>query len=295
MEREEFREILLQSLGGIRGGKPVRLTLVRPRNDLLLKKLKEMQYIDTRSIPFQNGYRFIVSSFTHGQYSKFRSDYWDDMDFLSVPYDDFTGILKTTVDHGFVLHGFSAVGKGRIQEDFPRAEDGTAMKNLNHYLSMGYYPYLLKLRKGGVSIQIRKDFNFFFRRSDEECINLIYDTANGILTRREKLFDELIRLKLSTDTGGRQLDYIPSCSYRRFPGIEDNRISEIVRSVSGSFSITRGKNGNLIHYSVGETEKSEGKILIDKENVTIVPHWNSRIESSLRILEALKIGGAVTW
>ena len=64
MEREEFREILLQSLGGIRGGKPVRLTLVKPRNELLLKKLKEMQYIDTRSVPFQNfSLRFFA--FTH--------------------------------------------------------------------------------------------------------------------------------------------------------------------------------------------------------------------------------------
>jgi hypothetical protein len=295
VERGEFREILLQSLGGIKGGKPVRLTLVRPRNDLLLKKLKEMQYIDTRSIPFQNGYRFIVSSFTHSQYSRFRSDYWDDMDFLSVPYDDFTGIIKTTEDHGFALHGFSAVGKGRIQEDFPRAESGTALKNLNHYLSMGYFPYLLKLRKGGSSIQIRKDFNFFFRRSDEDCINLIYDTVNGILNIREKLFDDLIRLKLSTGAGGRQLDYIPSCAYRRIPGIDDRTVTEIVRSVSGALSESHGKTGHMIHYSVGETEKSEGKILMDRDNITIVPHWNSRIESSLRVLEALKIGGAVTW
>ena len=52
MEREEFREILLQSLGGIRGGKPVRLTLVKPRNELLLKKLKEMQFIGIASIVF---------------------------------------------------------------------------------------------------------------------------------------------------------------------------------------------------------------------------------------------------
>ena len=295
MEKGEFREILLQSLGGIKGGKPVRLTLVRPRNELLLKKLKEMQYIDTRSIPFQNGYRFIVSSFTHGQYSRFRSDYWEDMDFLSVPYDDFTGIIKTTEDHGFSLHGFSAVGKGRIQEDFPRSEDGTALKNLNHYLSMGYYPYLLKLRKGGASIQIRKDFNFFFRRSDEDCINLIYDTANGILSRREKLFDDLIRLKLSTDMSGRQLDFIPSCSYKRLQGIDDSTIKEIVKSVSWAFSASGGKTGSMIHYSVGESEKSEGKVLIDRDSITIFPHWNSRIESFLRILEALKIGGAVTW
>jgi len=133
VEREEFKEILLQSLGGIKGGKPVRLTLVRPRNELLLKKLKEMQYIDTRSIPFQNGYRFIVSSFTHGQYSKFRSDYWDDMDFLSVPYDDFTSITKISEDHGFELHGFSATGKGRIQEDFPDAESGTALAGYDVY------------------------------------------------------------------------------------------------------------------------------------------------------------------
>ncbi|WP_393971076.1 hypothetical protein OXIME_001327 [Oxyplasma meridianum] len=295
MEREEFREILLQSLGGIKGGKTVRLTLVRSRNDLLLKKLKEMQYIDTRSIPFQSNYRFIVSSFTHGQYSRFRSDYWEDMDFLSVPYDDFTRILNTTEKYGFVLHGFSAIGQGRIQEDFPMSENGIALKNLNHYLSMGYYPYLLKLRKGKVSIQIRKDFNFFFRRSDEECINLIYDTANGIINRRGKLFDDLISLKLSTDAGGRQLDHIPSCRYKRVLGIEDMKIREIVRSVSGSFSISEGKNGSMIHYSAGEAEKSEGKILIDRDNVTVIPHWNSRMESSLRILEALKMGGAVTW
>lgn len=295
MEREEFKEILLQSLGGIKGGKPVRLTLVKPRNELLLKKLKEMQYIDTRSIPFQNGYRFIVSSFTHGQYSKFRTDYWDDMDFLSVPYDDFTAVTKISEDHGFELHGFSATGKGRIQEDFPDAEAGTALKNLNHYLSMDYRPYLLKFRKGGVSIQIRKDFNFFFRRVDEDSIDLIYDTVSGILSKREEFFENLIKLRFTTDTHGNNLNFIPVEVFKRLPGISDDTITGIVRSSSGTVSMSGPASGYIIHYSIGESEKSEGKILVDPESITFIPHWNSRIESAVRILESLRLGGVITW
>ena len=295
MEREEFREILLQSLGGIRGGKPVRLTLVKPRNELLLKKLKEMQYIDTRSVPFQSGYRFIVSSFTHEQYSKFRSDYWDDMDFLSVPYDDFTSITQISGEHGFELQGFSATGKGRIHEDFPKAEAGIALKNLNHYLSMGYQPYLLKFRKNGVSIQIRKDFNFFFRRVDGDSIDLIYDTVNGILSRREKFFEDLVKLSLTTDMRGKEVDFIPTDVFRRIPGIHDDTIIEIAKSASGTVSVSGSGTGYVIHYSVGESEKSEGKILVDPENITFIPHWNSRIESALKLLESLRLGGAVTW
>lgn len=197
MERDEFRDFLLQIDLPKETGRTLRFSLVRLTSGSLSSKLTDENYITLKTVPFRDNYRFILSSFTHSEYSKFKEDFHDQVDFLRFNPEEFRSIANIAFRYGFELDEYISSGRGKLDIRAPSKENRSEylLKDMENRSHEGFRPYLVKMSGEKARIRIRADFNIFISRIKEKEAFLIYDITDRILSTHRELYENLSRFR----------------------------------------------------------------------------------------------------
>ncbi len=197
MERDEFRDFLLQINIPRESGRTLRFSLVRLLSRSISSKLTDEKYLSLRTVPFKDSYRFVVSSFTHSEYSRFKNDYFDQVDFLRFDPGEFRNITNVAFALGFELDEYMSSGRGKLEIRAPSSENRSEflLMDMENRYHEGFKPYLIKLSGNGSKVRVRADFNFFLSRLGEKESYLIYDITEKVLKTHMETYENLSRFR----------------------------------------------------------------------------------------------------
>lgn len=290
MELEEFRELALQSLPKLSRGRTVRYTLVRTPGEFFISKIHRQQYLNLRSIPVMKNYRFIQSSLTHGEYSTFREDFYDDFDFLKIRGDSFSSLIDIARVMGYELYGFSSSGNGRLDVKSPgsdaRSEDTINLMKENE--EKGMKPFLMTFRKESSKVTIRKDFNYFIHGGYWGAMELIYRTSTAVIEKDRDSLEKLSQLRLKMKLDHQEFASVEKLSVRLQERIgKDELFSRIKKNFTIGEVADSGSMTSFYAFHKG-SERSSYRIDLHGDSMEFLPTLNSKMEGLLDILENVK-------
>lgn len=291
MDREEFADFLLQS--GIKplSGRMIRLTLVRSVNTYISSKISNERYINIKSIHLEGNYRMMVTNFTHSEYSNFRKDFNDEVDFLRFSPSNFNRIVREAFENNFELIEFFSRGNGRISIKSP--VDGNRSQflllDMENREKEGFYPYMVKLRGRDVTLRVRADCNFFLSKLDRNAAILIYQIAKLILSQESETYERLSRFRYPNwkQTGMPALmpEYV-----KLHPSHTQDNLKSLVRRWFNTVSDDMG-NAPITYI----TERNSGEWIATLrflgDVAELVPGRRPNIDSFLTLLEILTRDG----
>lgn len=294
MELEEFRELALQSLPKLSRGRTIRYTLVRTPGEFFLNKIHRQQYLDLRSIPLMKNYRFIQSSLTHSEYSAFKDDFYDDLDFLRVRTESFSNLIPIASRLGFGLYGFSASGNGRIDVKSPGK--GLTSEDLQNLLlenqEKGMKPFLITFSKDGHRVTVRKDFNYFVHGGYWDAMGLIYSTSVAVIEKDFDLLEKMSKLRLTHKSKPEKFVGLESISYP----LDDGYSRELVIDrMKKNFLVGEIRNTSELTsiYAFHRTnERSRYRIDVSDSSLEFLPMPGSRMEGVMELIESLEGDGS---
>lgn len=295
MERDEFRDFLLQISIPKESGRTLRFSLVRLISKSMSSKLTDEKYISLRTVPFRDNYRFVVSGFTHSEYSKFKNDFYDQVDFLRINPEQFRKITNIAFKFGLELDEYMSSGRGKIEIKAPTSENRSEflLADMENRYHEGFRPYLIKLSGNGTKVRVRADFNFFVSRITEKEAYLIYDITDSVLKAQGGLYDRLARFRASGDKAGQS--EFSSLIPESFSVDTELSGDTIFRTLSRRFETVRDRVGHQ-PARIFLKDKPSGRWLatacIIGQTLQIVPGPDPTLESMLVIRETIdEMGG----
>lgn len=289
MEQDEFVELMLQSLPEQRKGRTTRLTLVRTTGEFFVSKIHNMRYVHIRSIPVEKNYRFIISSFTHEEYQEFKNDFWNDVDFLKIPQNDFEYLPEYARSIGYEFRNFRSSGPGTINLNSPKDQNGS--KKLIEYMvenkSKGFLPYHLTFSLSRNTVSIRNDFNFFLKSNNIEIIKLVYQITDFILSKNKEKFEKYASLKLGFKLN--DSDFVPITTHL-INLHNEQRKKDFVTLLSTKFLMGDfERNGDVESTYVFDRHRFESSVRINfiSNDVILVPTIGTKLEFLLTLDEFL--------
>lgn len=294
MERDEFRDFLLQIDIPRESGRILRFTLVRLISKSISSKLTDEKYISLRTIPFMGNYRFVLSSFTHSEYTRFKDDYYDQLDFLRFSAEDFRSITNIAFRYGFELDEYVSSGTGKLEIRAPTRENRSEylLVDMENRFHEGFRPYLIKLSSPASKLRVRADFNIFLSKMTEQEAYLLYDLTESILSSHMETYEKLARFRSAAHSGhGGSSELIPEIIKAEQPLSPEN-----LRSVlSGKFEALLEKNANGLS-RIFLKEKPSGRWIATMnvlgDSVQIIPGLDPTLESMLLIQEIITEAGS---
>ncbi len=295
MERDEFRDFLLQISIPKESGRTLRFSLVRLISKSISSKLTDERYISLRTVPFRDNYRFVISSFTHAEYSKFKNDYYDQVDFLRINPEEFRKLTNIAHRFGFELDEYMSSGPGKLEIKAPSSENRSEflLADMESRYHEGFRPYLIKLSGSGSKIRVRADFNFFLSRITDKEAYLIYDMTESILGSHSETYERLARFRSPEGAPG-------SSSFSPLtPETFSVEVEATADSVKNSFSRKFETVSDRIGHQperIFLKEKPSGRWLatlcILGTTIQVVPGLEPTLESLLQIMETIdEMGG----
>lgn len=288
MDISEFRELAFQSLPSQKRGRTTRFTLVRTSGDFFINKIHNQDYFNIRSIPIEKNYRFIISSFTHEEYQNFKDDFWQDVDFLKIPREDFEYLPELAILAGYNFDEFKASGRGRIDLRAPNSEKGSdqLLKDMAENTKRGMKPYHLTFSVAGKAVSVRSDLNFFLTAHERTSVDLIYRITEYVLSRNKADFDSYASLKIAPKASEREFMDIRTVSF----AIPLEKKESFLRNLSEWFIIGKLDNPSETE-SVYLYEKNQDlptfRINFESGRIVLVPTTTSKVESVINLKEAL--------
>lgn len=295
MERDEFRDFLLQISIPKESGRTLRFSLVRLVSKSMSSKLSDEKYISLRTVPFRDNYRFVISGFTHAEYSRFKNDYYDQVDFLRINPEEFRKITNIAFKSGLELDEYMSSGRGKLEIKAPTSENRSEflLKDMENRYHEGFRPYLIKLSGNGTRMRVRADFNFFVPRITEQEAYLIYDITDSILKSHGEMYDRLARFRsITVASGPRSFSGMVPESFSLGSEIP---VESIFRALSGKFETVRDRIGHQPQ-RIFLKDRPSGRwlatVCIIGNRIQIIPGLNPTLESMLVLRETVdELGG----
>lgn len=295
MERDEFRDFLLQISVPKESGRMLRFSLVRLINKSISSKLTDEKYISLRTVPFKDDYRFVLTSFTHAEYSKFKNDYFDQVDFLRIRPEEFRKITNIAFKFGFELDEYTSSGPGKIEIKAPTNENRSEflLVDMENRYHEGFRPYLIKLSNDGIKLRVRADFNFFLSQITEKEAYLVYDMTESILKSHKEVFERLARFR--NQGAGTLTSGFSALSPESYTLEREEPIDSIYRLFSRKFETVKERIGHQPP-RIFLKEKPSGRWLatvsILGKTLQVIPGLEPTLESMLIIGETIEeMGG----
>ncbi len=291
MDREEFSDFLMQSDVRPVPGRMIRLTLVRSVNSYISSKITNERYIKMKSVHLDGNYRFIITNFTHSEYSKFRKDFGGDLDFLKFNHSNFRRIVRKAFENKFELTEFFSRGNGKISIRSPINGSGSQflLMDMESREKEGFFPYMVKLRNDAVTLRVRADFNFFLSRMDRSAALLIYQIAKDILAEESDLYERLARFRYMNAKNS-QLPFVTPEYIKLHPSHTMQRLRSEIR---GSFNMVSDDMGRspVIYVTDRYSGKWVATMRVLGDVAEIAPGTSPSIDSFLTILDIFSRDG----
>lgn len=290
MERDEFRDFLLQISVPRESGRTLRFSLVRLISKSISSKLTDERYISLRTVPFSDNYRFVLTSFTHSEYSKFKNDYYDQVDFLRIRPEEFRKITNTAFKHGLELDEYMSSGPGKLEIRAPTDDNRSEylLNDMENRFHEGFKPYLLKLSGNGMKIRVRADFNFFVSNLGEKEANLIYDITDGVLRSHREYYERLAGFRSSFNVN----DKPASVTFKLKEKVSADSINDNLSRKFETVVEKMGRNPSRIFLKEKQTGRWISTLCVVGNSVQAVPGLDPTLESMLIISESIEDLGA---
>lgn len=288
MDISEFRELAFQSLPLQKRGRTTRFTLVRTSGDFFINKIHNQDYFNIRSIPIEKNYRFIISSFTHEEYQNFKEDFWQDIDFLKIPRNDFEYLPEIAILSGYNFDEFKASGRGKIDIRAPENPKGSdqLLKEMEENSRRGMRPYNYTFSVSGKSVSVRSDLNFFLTTHERTSIDLVFKITEYVLSKNKADFDLYASLKILPKASAQEFMGMKTISFA-LPEIAKERF---VRDISEWFILGKqdisSKTESIYLYEKNQ-DVPTFRVNFEKNKIVLVPTITSKVESIVNLKEAL--------
>jgi hypothetical protein len=252
----EFVELFLQITPKIMRGHTYRFVLVRTDSTFIIPPISESSYLDIRTVPVHDGYKLVVTSFTHSQYEKFKRDFSGQLDFLRIPHERFLNIVNFAIDKGFSFHSFTSVGRGKIHMKAKNGETSSwdLYNEMMELIPKGFDPYILEFQDSGLFVSIRSDFNFFATRINRDIVSLTYSVLSEIISSENDTIERYANFIPRPKNSDDQFVKISPLKFY-FPKEPDK--AEIIRKLERFFRISENRTVNDKKFLV--IGKKEGK------------------------------------
>ncbi len=195
MEKPEFVDLLSQMSLYREYGSRLRLSLIRTLENFFPKKISDEMFLDLRSLPFRDNYRFVLSSFGNSDYKKFRSAFKGDIQFLSFGYNELDAIVATANSENFYLKQFRSSGGGSIT--LKATADITGQNYLLNEMKNGIineiYPVEYHFSNGKETFELDRNFNIILHDPAHVPAGLIYELTDKILSESSSLHERLMQ------------------------------------------------------------------------------------------------------